>query len=417
MTVFESVRVALRALLANKLRAILTVLGIIIGVGAVIALISVGQGAQREITQNIQALGTNLLFIEPGARQQAGVRQQAGSFPTLTYEDALAIADEGDLPIVGVAPELGAYGQIIVNRLNWDTRITGTTPSYALVRNFQVADGQFLDQHALDARSRVIVLGPTVASNLFPDQDPVGQTVKISVHGRIGENFKVIGVTVPKGATGFGSEDDQVFIPLTTMQQRVYSQLTTRGLRNVEDINVKVASPTQMAQATAGIGQVLRQRHHVSQDDFTITSEDDILRFFSQVTSVFTLVLGAIAGISLVVGGIGIMNIMLVSVTERTREIGIRRAVGARRQDILVQFLVEAVVVSLVGGMIGVLLGVGIARVLSSVPVDGQYLQTVVSVNSVILAFGVSASIGLFFGFYPALRASRLHPIDALRYE
>ncbi len=417
MNVWESARVALRALLANKLRAILTVLGIIIGVGAVIALISVGQGAQTQITQSIQSLGTNLLFIRPGALQTAGVRQQSGSSPTLTYEDAQAIARDGDLPIVAVAPEVGAYGQIVFNRHNWNTRITGTTPSYAEVRNFSVADGAFIDQHELDARSRVVVLGPTVASNLFPDRDPVGQTVKISVSGRVGENFKVVGVTKAKGASGFGSEDDQVFVPLTTMQQRILAQVTARGLRNVNVINVQVISPSQMSQAIAGIGELLRERHRVSQDDFTITSEQDILGFFGQVTSVFTIVLGAIAGISLVVGGIGIMNIMLVSVTERTREIGIRRAVGARRRDILVQFLVEAVVVSLVGGAMGVMLGVAIARALSRVPVNGQYLETVVSPGSVVLAFGVSAAVGLFFGFYPALRASRLHPIDALRYE
>jgi putative ABC transport system permease protein len=409
--------VALRALSANKLRAILTVLGIIIGVGAVIALISVGEGAQRQITENIQALGTNLLFIRPGALQQGGVRQQAGSQATLTYEDAIAIGRDADLAVIGVAPELDAFGQIVADRQNWNTRITGTVPEFAQVRNFSVASGSFIDQHALDARSRVVVLGPIVASSLFPDRDPLGQTVKISVFGRIGENFKVVGVTQSKGATGFGNEDDQVFIPLTTMQQRLYAQVTARGQRNVGVINVQVASPGLMDKTIADIGQLLRERHRVAQDDFTITSETDILGFFSQVTSVFTIVLGAIAGISLVVGGIGIMNIMLVSVTERTREIGVRRAVGARRRDILVQFLVEAVVVSLTGGAMGILLGITIARVLARIPVNGQNLQTVVSPGSVVLAFGVSAAIGLFFGFYPALRASRLHPIDALRYE
>ncbi len=417
MSPLESARVALRALSANKLRALLTVLGIVIGVGAVIALISVGEGAQRQITENIQALGTNLLFIRPGALQQAGVRQQSGTTPTLTYDDALAIARDASLPVVGVAPEVDAFGQIVADRLNWNTRITGTVPAFAQIRNFAVDDGSFIDQHAVDARSRVVVLGPTVATNLFPDRDPIGQTVKISVSGRIGENFKVIGVTRSKGATGFGNEDDQVFIPLTTMQQRLFSQVTARGLRNVGLINVQVASPDQMDRTIAGIGQLLRERHRVAQDDFTITSEADILGFFAQVTSVFTIVLSAIAGISLVVGGIGIMNIMLVSVTERTREIGIRRAVGARRRDILVQFLVEAVVVSLAGGALGILLGIAIARVLSRIDVNGQNLHTVVSAESVALAFGVSAAVGLFFGFYPALRASRLHPIDALRYE
>ncbi len=417
MNLIDSTRVALRALVANKLRATLTVLGIVIGVGAVIALISVGAGAQRQITENIEALGTNLVFIRPGALQQAGVRQQAGSTATLTYDDALAIARDADLPIVAVAPEVDAFGQLVADRLNWNTRVTGTVPAFAQVRNFAVESGSFIDQHALEARSRVVVLGPTVASSLFPDRDPIGRTVKINISGRIGENFKVIGVTRSKGATGFGNEDDQVFIPLTTMQQRLFAQVTARGLRNVGAINVKVASPDQMDRTIAEIGRLLRERHRVVEDDFTITSEVDILGFFSQVTSVFTIVLGAIAGISLVVGGIGIMNIMLVSVTERTREIGIRRAVGARQRDILIQFLVEAVVVSLSGGTMGVLLGVSLARVLSRIEVNGQTLRTIVSAETVALAFGVSAAIGLFFGFYPALRASRLHPIDALRYE
>lgn len=303
MNPLESTRVALRALFANKLRATLTVLGIVIGVGAVIALISVGAGAQRQITENIEALGTNLLFIRPGALQQAGVRQQAGSTATLTYDDALAIARDADLPIVAVAPEMDAFGQIVADRLNWNTRITGTVPAFAEVRNFAVDNGTFIDQHALEARSRVVVLGLTVASSLFPDRDPIGQTVKISISGRIGENFKVIGVTRSKGATGFGNEDDQVFIPLTTMQQRLFAQVTARGLRNVGVITVKVTSPDQMDRTIAVIGSLLRERHHVVEDDFTITSEVDILGFFSQVTSVFTIVLGAIAGISLVVGG------------------------------------------------------------------------------------------------------------------
>ncbi len=265
--------------------------------------------------------------------------------------------------------------------------------------------------------AKVIVLGANVATNLYGTDEPVGQTLKISVGGRVGENFKVIGVTQIKGSAGFGDDDNLVFIPLTTMEQRVFSVETTRRLRNVTVINVQVASPAVSDQAVADLGNLLRDRHRVSSDDFTITTESDILRIFAQVTSLFTLLLAAIAGISLLVGGIGIMNIMLVSVTERTREIGIRRAIGARRQDILLQFLVEAIIVSLVGGAMGIALGFGIAYALARVPVQGQYLDTVVSASSVMLSFGVAALVGLFFGFFPAMRAARLHPIDALRYE
>jgi putative ABC transport system permease protein len=286
-----------------------------------------------------------------------------------------------------------------------------------LLRNFSMADGDFITQQELTGGSRVIVLGANVATNLYGTDEPVGQTLKISVGGRVGENFKVIGVTQIKGSAGFGDDDNLVFIPLTTMEQRVFSEQTTRRLRNVTVINVQVASTALSDRAVADLGNLLRDRHRVSSDDFTITTESDILRIFAQVTSLFTLLLAAIAGISLVVGGIGIMNIMLVSVTERTREIGIRRAIGARRQDILLQFLVEAIIVSLVGGAMGIALGFGIAYALAQVPVQGQYLDTVVSASSVMLSFGVAALVGLFFGFFPAMRAARLHPIEALRYE
>ena len=280
-----------------------------------------------------------------------------------------------------------------------------------------MADGDFITQQELSGASRVIVLGANVATNLYGTDEPVGQTLKISVGGRVGENFKVIGVTQIKGSAGFGDDDNLVFIPLTTMEQRVFSEQTTRRLRNVTVINVQVASTALSDRAVADLGNLLRDRHRVSSDDFTITTESDILRIFAQVTSLFTLLLAAIAGISLLVGGIGIMNIMLVSVTERTREIGIRRAIGARRQDILLQFLVEAIIVSLVGGAMGIGLGFGIAYALAQVPVQGQYLDTVVSASSVMLSFGVAALVGLFFGFFPAMRAARLHPIEALRYE
>jgi putative ABC transport system permease protein len=256
-----------------------------------------------------------------------------------------------------------------------------------------------------------------VAPNLFGEEDPIGQTIKVSVQGRPGVNFRVVGVLQSKGGTGFGSQDDMIVIPITTMQQRILAQRTAQGSQNVGTINVQVTAENQIEAATSAIGDLLRERHRVSEDDFTIQSQADTLAMASQVTGVMTLLLGAIAGISLVVGGIGIMNIMLVSVTERTREIGIRKAVGARKSDILVQFLIEAIVVSLIGGAIGLLAGTGGSFLISNLNITGSQLKTLVSGQSIVLALGVSAAIGIFFGIYPASRAARLNPIEALRYE
>jgi putative ABC transport system permease protein len=416
-----AVRVALRALGANKLRTTLTMLGIIIGVGAVIALMSIGRGAQAQITSQIQGLGTNLLFIRPGATQQSGVRSAAGQAATLTLDDATVIANAPN--VVAAAPEMGTIAQILSGGQNWSTRVTGVTEDYASVRNTNVAQGEWISRTHVDSRSSVVVLGDTVAKNLFPDSDPVGQTVRMSVGSRTGTNFRVIGVAEPKGASGFGNQDDQVFMPITTVMARLFAQRNARGAPNVSTINVQVASEQVMPQTVEAIGELLRERHKVAQDDFTIQSQQDFLNTFNQIAGTFTLLLGAIAGISLVVGGIGIMNIMLVSVTERTREIGIRKAVGARRFDILTQFLVEAIVVSVLGGAIGIMLGGGLAALISQIQVPGQgggaaqNLQTQVGLDSVLLAFCVSAAVGLFFGIYPATRASRLNPIEALRYE
>ncbi len=417
MNVLTSIRIALRALGANKLRAALTMLGMIIGVGAVITMVAIGKGAQASVTAQIQGMGTNLLFIRPGAQNQFGVATQQGSAPTLTYEDGVAIAADPDLPVVAVAPEQGTFAQLLYHGVNVNTRITGTTPDYADVRNFHPADGDFITQQNLEANSLVIVLGASVAQSLFGDQEPVGQTVKISVQGRPGVDFRVVGVMESKGGTGFGNQDDQAFVPITTMQQRLLAQRTAQGSRNVQTLDIGVASEKQMTQAIQQIGDLLRQRHHVSQDDFTIQSQDDILQTASQITGVMTLLLGSIAGISLVVGGIGIMNIMLVSVTERTREVGLRKAVGAKRSDILTQFLVEAMVVSIVGGVMGILLGLGLSHLVSGLSFGGSKLEGVVTADAVLLAVGVSAAIGVFFGIYPAMRAARLNPIDALRYE
>src|SRR5947209_4138848 len=396
-------------------------LGIIIGVSAVIALMSIGRGAQAQVTAQIQSLGTNLLFIRPGAtRDQGGVRSAAIQAPTLTLEDSDAVAG---LPnVAAAAPELDTGAQLLANGLNWNTRVIGVTPEYSTVRNTPMAAGDWISRAELDSRSSVVVLGDTVAQQLFPEGDPIGQTVRMSVGGRTGNNFRVIGVAQAKGASGLGNTDDTVYVPITTVMARLFAQRTARGAPNVSTINVEVASETVMDDTVSQIGDLLRTRHKVVQDDFTVQSQQDFLNTFNQIAGTFTLLLGAIAGISLVVGGIGIMNIMLVSVTERTREIGIRKAVGARRRDILTQFLIEAIVVSVLGGAIGIAIGTGLAAAISTIQVPGNggaasNLQTQVGLDSVMLAFFVSAAVGLFFGIYPATRASRLNPIEALRYE
>jgi putative ABC transport system permease protein len=415
MNLTESLRVALRALLANKMRSALTMLGMIIGVSAVITLMSVGAGAQATVTARIQSMGTNLLFIRPGAASQGGVRAAAGTRPTLTYEDAVALADPLNCSACAlVAPEVMYFAQVVAGPQNTNTRILGVTPEYQEVRNFHVAEGEFISRQNVIARSLVAVLGSGVAEGLFGEENPIGQSIRIN---RI--NFRVIGVMETKGTQGFGSQDDLVLLPITTIQQRLMAQRTARGRRNVSTINVQLidGKPSTKETAVQQIGEVLRQRHRVAEDDFTIGSQEDLLAVASQVTGIMTLLLGSIAGISLLVGGIGIMNIMLVSVTERTREIGIRKAIGAKRRDILLQFLIESAVVSLAGGVAGILLGMAMSQALSHLRLGGQTIPSVVTIEAVALAFGVSAIIGLFFGIYPASRASRLNPIDALRYE
>jgi putative ABC transport system permease protein len=419
MKLFESLRIALRSIGANKLRSALTMLGMIIGVGAVVALMAIGQGAQASITSQIQGIGSNLLFISPGAQQQGGVSQAAGTRPTLTYQDAVAIAGSDAAPeIAGVAPEDSTGIQVIVNGQNVRTRLTGTTPDYQEVRNFHVASGDFFDQSQLDSAASVAVLGSNVTQNLFGDGDPIGQTIAVSTGGRR-VNLRILGVMESKGSQALGNQDDAVFVPLTTLQRKIEVSRTATGSQNVQQINVSLVDDKKATRdaAVAAIGDLLRQRHRVNQDDFTIRSQEDLLQTANQVTGVLTIFLGGVAGISLVVGGIGIMNIMIVSVTERTREIGIRKAVGAKRLDILLQFMVEALVLSLIGGGAGVAMGMGIARLVGLARFNGSAINALVTPGSILLAFGVSAAIGLFFGIYPAMRASRLHPIDALRYE
>jgi putative ABC transport system permease protein len=410
MNVIESMRIALHSLSANKMRSGLTMLGIIIGVMSVIAMLSIGEGAQAAITAQINSIGTNLLFIRPGSTQQGGVRTAEGSAGTLTLQDAQALNGLPD--VVGVSPETDTFGQVVYLGNNAVGRIVGVTSNYLDVMNGSVADGDFVSNANVTAGSPVAVLGSQIASQLFNGAEPVGQEVRIN-----NQPFRVIGVMQSQGGTGFLNQDTQVFVPITTANSRL-ARGSFRGGDLVSDITVKITSASAQNVVTPEITDVLDQRHHVQfQSDFTITSQQDILNTANQVTGILTIFLGGIAAISLVVGGIGIMNIMLVSVTERTREIGIRKAVGAHKRDILAQFLTEATILSLSGGIIGILLGMLIARLISGIQVGNSTLMTVVDPSSVMLAVLFSAGVGLFFGSYPASRAATLNPIDALRYE
>jgi len=410
----QSARVALRSLTANKTRSALTMLGIIIGVAAVIAMLSIGRGAQAAITSQIESIGTNLLFIRPGAIQQGGVRQEAGSAQTLTLEDAEALV--GLPSVVAVAPQVDAFGQLVYQSQNTRTRVYGVTPEYIQVRNYTLADGEGITSAHVNGRSQVVVLGNATAANLFGDAAlAVGQSVRIN-----GQPFRVTGVLASKGGSGFGSQDDLALVPITTAQLRLFgaNRNVRGGQRSISSINVQIVDQSVSDQAVAEIGEVLRERHRVTfQDDFTISSQQDILDTATQITGVLTLFLGGVAAISLLVGGIGIMNIMLVSVTERTREIGLRKAVGARKRDILSQFLTEAALLSLLGGILGIALGWGMSRLIGGVQLGGTTLTPLVGLDAVLLATLFSAAVGVFFGWYPAWRAASLNPIDALRYE
>jgi len=415
MNLLEGIRLAWHSLGANKLRSVLTALGIIIGVAAVITLVSLGRGVQTSITSQIESIGTNLLYVRPGAQQQGGVRAEAGSAVTLTTEDARALADPANVPdAVAVAPVVNSFGQVAYLAQNTRTQIYGVTPEYAEVRNYQVEAGEFIQNSQVTGRLAVAVLGNTTAANLFGDPDSaVGQSIRID-----GQAFRVIGVLAPKGTTGFLSQDDLVMVPITTAQSRLFRGGNFRGADSISLINVQVASPAQLDQATQQIADTLRQRHRILyEDDFTITSQQDILNTATQITGVLTLFLGGIAAISLLVGGIGIMNIMLVTVTERTREIGIRKAVGARRRDILAQFLTEAVMLSVLGGALGISVAWSISRLLNNIQFSSVAIQPEVGLDAVLMATLFSMAVGIFFGIYPASRAAGLNPIEALRYE
>ncbi len=412
MDIAESFRLALRALLVNKLRAVLTMLGIIIGVGAVITLMSVGQGVQVYIQTRFQAIGSNLFFVIPGSLTE-DLRRPA----YLTLKDAQALeSSEIGQHVLRVAATVQGGGRLSVPGRDKSTQIFGVTPSYTEVRNWKTAVGSFITPADDSAQARVIVLGDDVAQALFPDRlDPTGEIVRLN-----GIPFRVIGVLERKGGGGaFGSQDDVALIPLSTALARVFPRRTAQGEPRLSAIYVQATSDQTIELAIAEVSDILRQRHRLypgDPDDFTIISQDDLIGTFQQITSVLTTFLGAIAGISLLVGGIGIMNIMLVSVTERTREIGLRKAVGAKRRDILWQFLIEAMLLSVLGGSIGILLGASGSQLISLLLRDEGF-YAVTTLSAVLLATLFSAAVGLFFGIYPAQRAARLNPIDALRYE
>ena len=414
MSLLQTFKTALSSLGANRLRAGLALLGIVIGVTAVISVMSVGKGTQEVITSRIESLGTNLLFVRPGAATEGGVRSALGSAATLTLDDAAALVDPVFAPsVAAAAPELGTVGQVVARGTNTRVQINGVTPEYPSVRNLSVLSGQFISSPHVDNRAQVAVLGSRVTETLFGFRDPVGQYIRIN-----GRRFTVIGTLESMGGGALGIFDNQVLVPITTAYYRLSSQRTTQGAITVDSINVQARSGSLMDEAIREITTVLRLRHRITdEDDFNVSSQEEIIEALEETTNAFVIFLGVIAGISLLVGGIGIMNIMLVSVTERTREIGIRKAMGAKRRDILLQFMTEATLLSLGGGGVGVFLGVQVSRFLDGRTLGGQTFQTALSGDIALLALVVAAAIGLFFGIYPATRAARLHPIDALRYE
>jgi putative ABC transport system permease protein len=405
MKIMNTLLSAFRALKRNKMRSFLTMLGIIIGVGAVIVMLAIGQGAKYSVEQQINALGTNVLIVLPGSQQSGGIRVGAGSMTTLTEDDALAI--QKDCPAVSlVSPGTRGGGQVIAGSQNWATGIEGTGTDYLDIRKWKVAYGDFYTEQDIRSASKVCVLGKTVADNLFPDGSPVGQMVRIR-----NVPFKVVGVLEEKGQNAMGQDQDDVILaPYTTVARRL------SWSSNLRQILVSATSASGIAAAQNQITELLRMRHKIApydQDDFTIRNQADLATAATATTDILTYLLASVAGVSLLVGGIGIMNIMLVSVTERTREIGIRMSVGARSRDILTQFLIEALVLSLLGGTVGIFLGVAGSRIIS----DVVKWPTIITAFSIILSFGFSIAIGIFFGFYPARKAALLNPIDALRYE
>jgi macrolide transport system ATP-binding/permease protein len=400
----ESLLVSVFSIFSNKLRSFLTMLGIVVGVAAVITMIAIGQGASVQITQRISQMGANLLMVRSGAERMGPARGASGSVTSLKYEDAQAIAEQCP-SVAKVDASYSRNAQAVYGNKNTNTNINGVTPNFPGVNNFPIAKGSFITENDNRLMRRVAVLGKTVVKDLFGEEDPIGQYIKIKR-----SNFQVIGVMSEKGSSGFRDQDDVIFIPLKTAQKRLF------GVDYVSVINVQAKSQDLVKSAPTEISRLLRERHRLRQseaDDFHVDSQAEILSTVQETGQTFTMLLAGIAIVSLVVGGIGIMNIMFVSVTERTREIGIRKAIGAQKRDILGQFLVEAIIVSLSGGLVGILLGIVATRLASRF---GSW-PTVVTSASVLLSFSFAFAVGLFFGFYPARKAALLNPIDALRYE
>ena len=401
----ELLKMAWRSLGANKLRTFLTMLGVIIGVTSVIALVSVGMGVKKNILDNISRLGSNMLIVMPGSANRGGMRGAAGSVITLTYEDAEAIKKKIK-NVEYVSPTVQGSYQVVYGHENWNTTVTGVVPEYVAIQSLELKSGLFFSAHDVDVRNRVAVIGPTVAANLFESVNPVGKKIRIG-----NAPYTIIGVLESKGQSSGGQDqDDTVLIPLTTAQERLV------GVTYVRSINVQVSDADKMDEVQSNIEKLLRQRHRIragAEDDFNVRNLTSLMEMMNSSATMITLLLGAIAGISLIVGGVGIMNITLASVTERTREIGIRKAIGATYSNIMLQFLIESTMISVIGGIIGIGVGVVAAQAISKF---GGF-TTVISSLSIAASFGFALFVGIFFGLLPARKAARLDPIEALRYE
>ncbi|WP_028315997.1 ABC transporter permease [Desulfatibacillum aliphaticivorans] len=402
---FKFIKVALQSILKNRMRSLLTMLGVIIGVGSVITLMALGEGSQKDIKAQISSMGTNLLMIHSGAGRSGGVRLGSGSLATITMDDVKALREKSTT-LMAVSPNIRVSEQVIAGNANWSTSVEGVSPDYLTIRNYEIASGTFFTERDVKTRAKAAVLGQTVAQELFGDRDPLGARIRVR-----NVPFKVIGVLAEKGQSSMGNDqDDVIFTPSTTALYRLSDGKTLRV------IMASAVSEEKMDAAEKEITQILRAQHKLSaseEDDFNIRSQTEIINMASQMTGALTALLSAIAGVSLLVGGIGIMNIMLVSVTERTREIGIRMAVGARGSDIMAQFLVEAIILSLIGGVFGIVLGLGLAFGLGAI----LGCSVVTNLAVILTAVAFTAGVGVFFGFYPARKAAGLHPIEALRYE